>query len=166
LSWERELERLARDRENAAEASLSTMVLDDPGTLKRQLRFYLAEQADRGRLKRTYDGPRLVNQSGATELICDEVEFCSDSALDFKIRLVQEQTGWFVKQFKFHVRLVGRAIRMVRIHLNPSVGHEPLRIPRCHLHIGDSSAHIPFPIMSPQLMVHLICEHIEPDMGI
>jgi hypothetical protein len=31
--------------------------------------------------------------------------------------------------------------------------------------IGDSQAHVLFPIMSPRLIVHLICEHIEPDLG-
>jgi hypothetical protein len=55
---------------------------------------------------------------------------------------------------------------MVRIHLNPATLHDPLRVPRCHLHVGDSQAHIPFPIMNPRLILSLICEHIEPDFGV
>jgi hypothetical protein len=55
---------------------------------------------------------------------------------------------------------------MIRIHLNREGGHDPLNVPQCHFHIGDSKAHVPFPIMSPRLMVHLICEHIEPDLGL
>ena len=77
----------------------------------------------------------------------------------------QEQGGWLVKRFKFHLHLARRSINMVRIHLNQEGGHDPLNVPRCHFHIGDSKAHIPFPIMSPRLTLHLLCEYVEPDLG-
>jgi hypothetical protein len=167
LSWEEELELLARDREDAFESSLSRMVQDHPGTLRRQLRHYLAEQANRGKLKRTYDVPRLeTNAGGVLELVCEEVEFQTDSRLSFNIQLEHKQTGWLVKRFKFHLHLAGRGINMVRIHLNQGGGYDALKVPRCHIHIGDSRSHIPFPIMSPRLTVHLICEHIEPEIGL
>jgi hypothetical protein len=168
LSWEDELKALAHDRENASEAILAQMTVDNPGTLLRQLRHYLAEQANRGKLKRTYDAPRLDNtrEKGLQELVCEEVEFRSDSSLTFSVLLEPERTGWLVKRFDFHLHFVGRSINMVRIELLQDRGHDPLNVPRCHFHIGDSNAHIPFPIMSPRLMLHLICEHIELDVGL
>lgn len=168
MTWEDELEALAWDWEVAHESSLSQMVQDHPGTLRLQLRHYLAEQANRGKLQKTYDAtPRLETLSGGVvELSCEGVEFQSDSKLTFKVQMEKKQTGWLVKRFKFHLHFAGRRITMVRIHLNQEGGHDPLRAPRCHIHIGDSKAHIPFPIMSPRLTVHLICEHIEPDLGV
>jgi hypothetical protein len=167
LSWEDELQALARDRESAYQSSLSLMMVDHRGMLRRQLRYYLLEQTIHGRLKKTCDVPRLdTHMGGLQELVCEEVEFRSDSRLSFIVEMEQEQTGWLVKRFKFHLHLARRSINMIRIHLNQEVGHDPLTVPRCHFHIGDSKAHIPFPIMSPRLMLHLICEHIEVDLGL
>lgn len=168
MSWEDELIALAHDRENASEAILAQMMVDHPGRLRLQLRHYLAEQANRGNLKRTYEYcPRLeTHEGGLQELVCEEVEFRSDSSLKFNVQMEQVQAGWLVKRFRYHLHLPGRSISMVRIHLNQEVGHDPLNVPRCHFHIGDSRAHIPFPIMSPRLMLHLICEHIELDVGL
>lgn len=167
MSWQHELEALARHREEAYQSSLSEMLLDHPAKLRRQLRSYLAEQTDHGRLKHSYDAPRLATlEGGLQELACDEVEFRSDSKLSFHIQMESEQRGWLVKRFKFHLHLVGRRINMVRIHLNQAGGRDPLIVPRCHFHLADSQAHIPFPIMSPRLMLHLLCEHIEPDLGL
>jgi hypothetical protein len=168
LSLEDELLALARDRETAYQLSLSQMVTDHPGKLRLQLRHYLAEQADRGRLRRTDDRfPRLeTREGGLQELVCEEVEFRSDSMLSFNIQIEQKQSGWLVKRFKFRLRLAERRISMIQIHLNQEGWHDPLSVPRCHFHIGDSKAHIPFPIMSPRLMLHLLCEHIEPDLGL
>lgn len=168
MSWEDELKVLARDRESAWQSGLSLMMVDHPGTLRRQLRHYLAEQANCRRLKQTYDDvPRLEAQSGGfQELVCDEVEFWSDSRLTFNVQMEREQTGWLIKRFKFHLHLARRSINMIRIHLNQDAGYDPLNVPRCHFHIGDSRAHIPFPTMSPRLMLHLLCEQIEPDLGL
>lgn len=167
MSWEDELIALAHDRENASEAILAQMTVDNPGTLLRQLRRYLAEQANCGNLKRTYDAPRLEShEGGLQELVCEAVEFRSDSSLNFNVLLDREQAGWLVKRFEFHLHFARRSIDMVRIHLNQDRGRDPLNVPRCHFHIGDSNAHIPFPIMSPRLMLHLICEHIEADVGL
>jgi len=167
LSWEDELRVLAREREEAYQSSLSLMMVDHPGTLRRQLRHYLAEQANHGRLKQTYDVPRLDTRvGGLQELVCEEVEFRSDSRLSFNVLMEPKQTGWFVKRFEFDLHLAGRSINMIRIHLNQEAGHDPLTVPRCHFHICNSKAHIPFPIMNPRLMLHLICEHIEVDVGL
>jgi hypothetical protein len=168
LSLEDELRALARERENAHESIRAQLVVDHPGTLLRQLRYYLAEQANRGRLKQTYDhSPRLdTPEPGLQEVVCEEVEFRSESRLSFKVQMEREGAGWSVRRFKFHLHLAERSINMVRIHLNQDIGHDPLNVPRCHFHIGDSRAHIPFPIMSPRLMLHLICEHIEADVGL
>jgi hypothetical protein len=167
LSWEDELKALARDRENAYHSSLTQMMVDHPGALRRQLRHYLAEQADYGKLKQTYDHvPRLESQAGGLqELVCEEVEFWSDSST-FNVQMEQERTGWLIKRFRFHLHLSRRSINMIRIHLNLEPGHDPLNVPRCHFHIGDCKAHIPFPAMSPRLLLHLLCEQIEPDLGL
>ena len=120
MSWEDELKALARDRETACQSSLSQMMVDHPGTLRRQLRHYLAEQANCRRLKQTYDDvPRLETQAGGLqELVCDEVEFRSDSRLTFNVQMEREQTGWLIRRFKFHLHLSKRSINMIRIHLN------------------------------------------------
>jgi len=143
------------------------MVLDHPGTLRRQLRHYLAEQSDRGKLKKTYDVPRLDTLEGnLIELVCEDVEFQSESRLSFNVQMENQRTGWLVKRFEFDLRLVRRSVSKILIHLNAERGRDPLKVPRCHLHVGESKAHIPFPILSPRLIVHLICEHIEPDLGL
>jgi hypothetical protein len=143
------------------------MILEHPSKLRLQLRHYLAEQTNHGKLKRTYDEPRLeTHVGGLQELVCEEVEFQSESRLSFNILMEEEHTGWFVKRFNFDLHLERRSINMIRIELKQKMGRDPLRVPRCHFHIGDSKAHIPFPIMNPRLMLHLICEHIEVDLGL
>jgi len=59
------------------------------------------------------------------------------------------QRGWSIQRFRFGLRFAGRSIKMIRIHLNGAGSHDPLKVPRCHFHIGASGAHIPFPIMVP-----------------
>ncbi len=170
MSWEDELRALASERETAGGSVPSQLMIDHPANLRRQLRHYLGVQADLGRLKKTYDGPTMdTREGGVQELVCDGVEFWSDSRLTFYIKLRQEQAGWHVKEFEFHLHLVSRTVGMVRVHLNDYQSDprriDPLRIPRCHFHIGDSEAHIPFPQMSCRLILHLLCEYIEPDLG-
>jgi hypothetical protein len=101
-----------------------------------------------------------------TELACPETEFSSGARLTFNIQFEQTQRGWLVRRFRFHVRLPQpRRIKMVRIHLNPETWHDPLVVPRCNINIGDSKAHVPFPVMDPRLILHRMCEHVEPDFG-
>jgi len=169
LSVEDELKQLARSREEIFERDLAQMDLESPDLLMRKLRHYLAIQVDRRRLKSSNDHMvRLETVAGGDkELVCPGVKFLSDAQLNFKVHLQPRQPSYVVRQFQFHLRLSGgRNINMVRIHLNDGAAHEPERVPRCHLHIGDSRAHVPFPIMNPLLTLYLICEHIEPDFGL
>jgi hypothetical protein len=168
LNVEDELLLLAREREDATQAALHGMPFE-PDYLRRQLREYLSRQVRHARMKRTDDRiPRLAAvPGGLNELTCPGAEFADGGRLLFDIQLEESQRGWLVKRFRFHLHLPpSRNIKMVRIHLNPETWHDPVRIPRCHLHVGDSSAHIPFPIMNPRLILSLICEHIEPDFGV
>jgi hypothetical protein len=167
LSLEDELNELAWDRERTYEAVRQGTIQQHPSKLLRQLRAYLAELADHGKLKRTYDLPRSVTRPGdVTEVICDGVEFASDSLLSFSVLLESSQQGWLLTEFEFHLALQGRRVGHVRIHLTRTGAHDPLRVPRCHIHIDNSDPHIPFPIMNPRLTVHLMCEHIEPEIGL
>jgi|ERR1039457_249977 hypothetical protein len=168
MSIEGELLRLAREREAATEDAVNRMLLDTPDSVRRQLRAYLSRQVDCGRMKRTNEKiPRLAAiEGGLNQLACPEVQFSSGARLTFDIQLENKQGGWLVRRFRFHVSLPRpRSIRMVRIHLNAETGYNPLAVPRCHLHIDNSHAHVPFPIMDPRLMLHIICEHVEPDLG-
>ena len=168
MSVENELVQLARQRENETQIALQGMSFE-PDHLRRQLREDLSRQFDHARMKRPDDRvpqPTTV-QGGLNELACPEVEFVDGGRLLFNIQLENSQRGSLVKRFRFHLHLPpSRNIKMVRIHLNPETWHDPLRVPRCHLHIGDSQAHIPFPIMNPRLILSLVCEHIEPDFGV
>jgi hypothetical protein len=169
VSIENELLRLARAREANTEGALAEMLLEPPNQLLRHFRAYLTRQVDYGRRKSTDE--KIVQlaavQGGLNELVCPKAEFSSGARLEFKIQLEEEQHGWLVKRFQFHVHLPRtRSINMVRIHLNAEESHEPLVVPRCHMHIGKSKAHVPFPIMDPRLILHLICEGVEPDFGV
>ena len=166
MSIEEELAELARQRESVDDADRNYL-LPEPAILLRQLRAYLARQADYGRIRRTNEKiPQLTAvPGGLDELACPSIRFSSGCRLDFNIRLVKRQQGWMLHQFKFHLRLP-RKVHMVRIHLNTVPSREPHVVPRCHLHIGDSKAHIPFPLMNPRLILDLLCERIEPDLGI
>jgi hypothetical protein len=169
LSLDDELKRLALQREQAFELALDDLDLEPPDRLLRQLRAYLADQEDYARIKQFEEkSVHLVQEAdGIQELACDTVRFASGSMLDFKVRMEKHQTGWRIVQFMFHLRLpTTRMIGMVRIHLNTHRTRDPLIVPRCHIHIGDGKrAHVPFPIMSPRLTLHLLCNQIEPDIG-
>jgi len=168
MSLDEQLKGLAQGREDKADSHLSEMCLISPDRLMRELRAYLARQAELGRIRRSNERAIQINKPGGgiDELFCPEMEFKSGAILEFRIRGVTTQPGWMVKQFKFHLRLPGeRVIDMVRIHLNAARSHEPLRVPRCHLHIGRSEAHVPFPVMHPLLILQLLCEHLESDLG-
>ena len=171
MNIESELDRLAREREKACGAVLSAMALDAAGQL-RQLRAYLARQQDHKRIKGAIDKIIQLRQlpDGFDELDCARAEFVSESRLEFTIRMERRQPGWRLSQFRFHLYLPGRReVTMVRIHLNAQHGRDYLGVPRCHMHIGrgreHGKAHIPFPVLSPLLVLHLICEVIEPDFG-
>lgn len=167
MSVEDELLRLARERERRTEDALNATLLD-PSALFRQVRHYLAVQADLRRLARSNEKAiRLETlRRGATSLVCDGAGFSSGSHLTFSLRMQSQPGGSKITEFRFHLRLpAARNVNMVRIELNDRSSHEPLRVPRCHFHVGDSQAHIPFPIMDPRLILLLVCEHLEPDIG-
>jgi len=167
-----ELDRLAREREEACEAALSTMQLEAAGQLLRELRTYLSRQQDHRWIKGPVDkaiGLRRL-EGGVDELDCPSVEFVSESRLEFTIRLEPRPPAWRIRQFRFHLYPPRhRDIGTLRIHLNPQRWHDSLRVPRCHFHVArgreSGKAHIPFPVMNPLLMLHLICEVIEPDFA-
>jgi hypothetical protein len=175
LSIESELQRLALLREDAFESALDELDLDPPEILLRQMRAYLADQEDLARVKHFAEKsvqleflPTSRKQPDIIqELKCLAVNFTSGSSLDFNIRLKREQSGWRLIQFKFHLHLPpARKVDMVRVHLNVTRPRDALIVPRCHLHIGGGKrAHVPFPIMSPRLILQLICDVIEPDLG-
>jgi len=167
VSLDDELVELARLNDSTTQASLDNLPLD-PAHLLRNLRYYLSRQSDYRHIKRLREKAVELTtvESGAQEMECSAVEFTSGSTLTFKIRLEQDRIGWVVKQFQFHVKLAQpRRVKMVRIHLNPVAARDPLVVPRCHLHIDNSRPHVPFPILNPRLILHLVCEHIEPDIG-
>jgi hypothetical protein len=160
---------LAREREDRTGGALAEMLLEPPDQLQREVRHYLSRQVDYDRMKRTDEKfPQLTQvQGGLNELACPGAEFSSGARLEFCVQLKETQQGWLVKRFRFHVHLAqARSIDMVRIHLNEVTSYDPLAVPRCHMHIGNSRAHIPFPIMDPRLTLHLICDYLEPDFGV
>jgi hypothetical protein len=165
-----ELDRLATDRERSLEAALASLELEAPHRLRKRLRAYLGQQEDERRVKPISDDiVRLETLPGGVQaLVSRGVEFTSESHLDFSVQMNQQQVGWRMIRFRFHLHLPPtRGVNMVRIHLDPEPRREPLRIPRCHLHIGGGRrSHVPFPIMSPLLTLHTICEVIEPDIGV
>lgn len=169
MSIEDELRALARERENSAEQALVELVIQRPDILRRQFRAYLSRQVDRRRIDRMNERiPRLETvHNGLNQLTCDELEFRSGARLQFKIRLEKHQPAWSIEQFQFHLHLpVDRSVRMIRVHLNTGASYDPLMVPRCHLHVDNSEAHVPFPIMSPSLILYVLCEHVEADFGI
>jgi hypothetical protein len=170
LNIEDELLQLARERENQTQAGLQEMPPFAPDYLQRQLRLYLVSQAENyDRMKHPDDRvPQLTRpQDDLYKLACSKAEFSDGGLLSFNIQLEESRRGWLLKGFNFELQLPSsRNINMVRIELNSGASRDPLRVPRCHFHLDDCQAHIPFPIMSPRLILSLICEHIEPDFGV
>ena len=165
MNVEDELQQLARDRESATQAVLRGMRFE-PDHLRRQLRQYLSRQVEHGRMKRLDDRvPQLTRaRDDLYKLACPDVEFSNGGRLLFNIQLEENQRAWILGGFEFHLHLPHS--RKIRIELNSEVSHDPLRVPRCHFHLDDWPTHIPFPIMHPRLVLSLICEHIEPDLGV
>ena len=170
MSIEDELRRLAIEREEACESALDGMDLDPPDFLLRHMRAYLADQEDHARIRNFAEKSVQLRQGtdGIQELKCQAVRFASGSSLDFNIRMKKQQTGWRMTQFKFDLHLpAARKVNMVRVHLNVVRTRDVLIVPRCHLHIdGGKRAHVPFPIMNPRLTLQLVCDVIEPDIGL
>ena len=168
MSLDEELAQLARQRDDATQVALDGLIVD-PAHLLRQIRNYLKRQTDYGRfahLKESAIELKAV-QNSLHELACKTLEFSSGSELKFCLRLEPRQRGTFVTQFYFHVKLAQpRPIGMVRIHLNAKVARDPLSVPRCHLHVDHSQPHVPFPVLDPRLILQLLCEHIEPTIGL
>ena len=149
---------------------LINWIAEPPDFLLRQMRAYLADQEDHGRIKHFAEKSVQLRQrtDGIQELECQAVKFTSGSSLDFNLRMKKKQTGWRITQFKFHLHMPPtRRVNMVRLHLNVNRTRDALVVPRCHLHIGGGKrAHLPFPIMSPLLTLQLVCDIIEPDVGL
>ena len=169
MNLDNELQRLATERENAYEAAIAAMNLDAADQLRR-MRTYLARQEDRRRIKRLGGGTIQLRTltTGVCRLECPSVEFNSGSTLDFRMKIEPQPAGR-ISWFEFHLNLPGAPIDMVRIELNDRRGHDLLRVPRCHLHLGrgarEGDVHIPFPIMPPLLILHLLCSILEPEFG-
>jgi hypothetical protein len=164
-----ELLELARKRDEDTQAALSEMELDEPHVLRSQLRAYLARQADLGRIKHAgSNAPEMTTLHGSVKLKCNELAFTSGSRLTFEITIDKRQTGWVIQKFEFHVRLPPkRKVKMVRIDLNEKDSwNDALRIPRCHFHVDESEPHLAFPVLNPRLLLHAMCEQIEPDFGV
>jgi hypothetical protein len=168
VSIEGKLEQLAREREGRTDGALIEMLLEPPDVVRRELRDYLSRQVDHGRMKRTIERfPQLATIAGGlNELACPEAQFSSGARLQFNVQLEEKQRGWLVRRFRFHVFLPQtRSVNTVLIHLNAETGRHPLVVPRCHMHVGGSQAHVPFPVMDPRLILYFICDHVEPDFG-
>jgi hypothetical protein len=103
LNVEDELRQLALQRENAFESALDALDLDPPDRLLRQMRAYLADREDHGRIKRFVEKSVLLSllTDGVQELYCQPIQFTSGSSLDFRVRLKKQQTGWRITQFQF-----------------------------------------------------------------
>lgn len=170
MTVESELQRLALERAEAYETAISALDLGDPARVYRQIRAYLAELEDHGRIKRFRENmlPLRAAQDGVQELRCVPIELTSGSRFEFTIKMRQQQGICRLIEFEFHLNLPpARNVDMVRIHLIPERPRDPLQVPQCHMHIGGGErAHVPFPIMSPRLILHLVCEVIEPDIGV
>ena len=164
------MQRLALEREDAFESALDELDLDPPDLLLRRMRAYLAEQVDHGCIKHSAEKSVQLKPptDGIEELECHAIQFASGSSLDFNIRMKKRQTGWRITQFKFHLHLPpARKVSIVRVHLNVTRPRDALVVPRCHLHIGGGKrAHVPFPIMNPRLTLQVVCDVIEPDVGL
>lgn len=163
-----ELLKLARERDGRTTETLKEMLVERPDLMGRQLRDYLFVQVDRGRMRPPGEKVIQIDQvrGGVHELACGVAEFSSGAHLEFRIQLEDAQGGWRMKQFRFHLQFHSRSIDMVRIHLKPKTWHDPLKTPRCHIHIGSNQVHIPFPMMEPSLILDLICEYLEPNFGV
>lgn len=168
MTLETELLALARQRDGITQTALEELIVSGPDHLLRQIRYYMSRQADHGRFRNLREKAiQLTLLDQISQELSTNLEFSSGSKLTFKIRLNKNQRGWVVTQFQFHVKLMQpRRVGMVRIHLNAAEWHDPLSIPRCHLHVDSSRPHIPFPVCDPRLILHLVCEHIEPDIGL
>jgi hypothetical protein len=166
LKPDEELAQLARLRDEATQAALDALSVD-ADRLFRQIRHYLKRQTDYGRFGHLKENAvERETVKGGWELKCKHLAFSSGSEMKFCIRLEAGQQHDAVRQFYFDVKLAQpRPIGRVRIHLNPQMGRDPLSVPRCHLHIEHSRPHVPFPVLDPRLILQLMCEHIEPDMG-
>ena len=97
MSVENNLLQLARQRESETNGALLAILVDRPDYLLRQIRAYLARQADLGRMKHTNE--RIIQldtvQGGLNQLACPDIRFSSGTRVNFDIELEPSQTGWY-----------------------------------------------------------------------
>lgn len=95
MSIENDLLQLARRREDQTDAALLANLVDRPDSLLRQIRAYLARQADRGRMKRTNE--KIVQldtvEGGLNHVACPEMRLSSGTRVHFDIELEPSQTA-------------------------------------------------------------------------
>ena len=159
------LSELASRRDTDVQNAITEMVLDPPNSILREMRFYLSRRVDSRRIENISEKVIVLNvrNHGITALICPEIEFLSGAKLKFEVEMESTQVGWKVKSFEFHLSLPESTVKMIQFHM---MGKEPINsldVPRCHLHIGTSKTHLPFPFMDPRLILYLICDHLERD---
>jgi hypothetical protein len=153
-----------------------TLILPAPKTLFFQIRRYLEEQ---GRRHSVVNAGNLVRfepeqDTAAIELgpqidkgpTAQHFSFRSGARLTFGVTVRKLEEGAGLLSYRFYLRLPERCpLTFLRFDLNAKPHEDPLREPRCHIHLGLEHVRVPSLVLSPLEVLDRLFFVIEPALA-
>ena len=159
--------------EGRIDAAVRDLILPAPTALFVNLRAYLQERAERGVPQSLQDKIRLRRESGAAAITLGpsidkgETEqhflFASGARLSFSLSLREETAGSRLIAYRYHLHLGSKAqFESLRFDLNKEQRANPLREPRCHVHLGTADVRLPGIVLDPFELLDRLFFVVEP----
>lgn len=171
MSTEAEAQRRALVLDERLDGAVRDFVLPDPKKLFLSLRNYLQQRADEGRAQNVFHKIRLLRENGvATVNLGPSIDkghteqhfiFASGARLSFWLSLRGEKRNWRLLAYRFHLHLPRAPFEFLRFDLNEKGHPEPLREPRCHVHLGPN-VRLPFLVLPPVDLLDRLFFVVEP----
>jgi hypothetical protein len=171
------IEGQTRDRALAVEgridAAVRNLIHPAPGALFRGLRTYLQQRADRGRSQNVHGKIQLLEKSDVAAITLgpsiDKGEtdkhflFASGARLSFGLNLKAEEAGSRLIAYRYHLHLRPNThFEFLRFDLNQEQHMDPLREPRCHIHLGTANVRVASVVLDPFELLDRLFLVVEP----
>jgi hypothetical protein len=171
-----EAQKRAFELEGRIDAAVREIVLPDPRKLFGSLRTYLQQRADEGHPQRplsVYDKIRLHQEDGVAEInLGPSIDkgktdqhflFGSGARLSFGLSVKVEKASSRLIAYRFQLHLPANALfDFLRFDLNREKHLDPLREPRCHIHLGTSDVRVLSVVLGPVDLLDRVFFVVEP----
>jgi hypothetical protein len=159
--------------EGRIDGAVRNLILPAPTDLFRSLRAYLQQRAERGAGQNVQDMIRLHRERNAAAITLgpsiDKGEtdkhflFPSGARLSFFLSLKAVEAGSRLIAYRYHLHLGSNArFEFLRFDLNKEQNANPLREPRCHIHLGTANVRVPAVVLDPFELLDCLFFVLEP----